>query len=142
MLIQNAQNATPAPQVVATQVAKSASDGASVANAASPPEIETKSDVMKVEASRSGFQQAAEPTPSSQPSMEQLKNVVESINKVLKQANRNLEFSVDKDTSKQVVKLVDSETGDVIRQFPTDEMLAISRAIDQAQEGLLLKQEA
>lgn len=141
MLIQNAQNATPAPQMVATQVVKSAGDGASVANAASPPEIETKSDV-KVEASKSGFQQAAEPTPSSQPSMEQLKNVVENINKVLKQANRNLEFSVDKDTSKQVVKLVDSETGDVIRQFPTDEMLAISRAIDQAQEGLLLKQEA
>jgi len=35
-----------------------------------------------------------------------------------------------------VVKLVDSETGDVIRQFPSDEMLAISKAIGQMQEQL------
>lgn len=141
MLIQNAPNLASAPQVASAARAVKSSDSAPVTVAASPPEVEAKSD-SKMEVSRSGLQQTVESKPLPQPSAEQLKNVVESINKALKQANRNLEFSVDKDTNKQVVKLVDSETGDVIRQFPTDEMLAISRAIDQAQQGLLLKQEA
>jgi len=37
---------------------------------------------------------------------------------------------------------VDTETGDVIRQFPSEDMLAISRSIDRFQQGLLLKQKA
>lgn len=72
----------------------------------------------------------------------QLQNVVDSINRALKQADKNLEFSIDEDTKKAVVKLVDSETGDVIREFPSKEALAISRAIEQMQQGLLLKQKA
>lgn len=72
----------------------------------------------------------------------QMKHVVDNINKALKQSARNLEFIVDTDTEKPVVKVVDSETGDVIRQIPSEEMLSITRAIDQAQENLLLKQTA
>jgi len=72
----------------------------------------------------------------------QLKSMVDSINMVLKQSNKNLEFSVDESTKKPVFQLKDTETGDLIRQFPTEGMLAISRAIDQYQQGLLLKQEA
>lgn len=72
----------------------------------------------------------------------QMKQVVDNINKALKQSARNLEFIVDTDTEKPVVKVVDSETGDVIRQIPSEEMLSITRAIDEAQESLLLKQTA
>lgn len=73
---------------------------------------------------------------------EQIRSAVENINQALKQSNRNLEFSIDESTNKQVFKLKDAETGDVIRQYPTEEMLAVSRAIGQIQQGLLLKQEA
>lgn len=86
--------------------------------------------------------QHAEQVASQHPSAEKLKGLVDNINRALKLANRNLEFSVDESTSKQVVKLVDSDTGDLIRQFPSDEMLAISRAIDQVRQGLLLRQKA
>ncbi|GAB1235076.1 flagellar protein FlaG [Ferrigenium sp. UT5] len=75
-------------------------------------------------------------------SAEQTQRAVDTINQALKQSNKNLEFSIDESTNKQVFKLTDGETGDVIRQYPTEEMLAISRAIDQVQQGLLLKQEA
>lgn len=71
-----------------------------------------------------------------------MKQVVDNINKALKQSARNLEFIVDTDTEKPVVKVVDSETGDVIRQIPSEEMLSITRAIDEAQGSLLLKQTA
>jgi flagellar protein FlaG len=60
----------------------------------------------------------------------------------LHQSNKNLEFTVDTETEDPVVKLVDSETGDVIRQFPTEEALSIAKAIDSYQQGLLFKQEA
>jgi flagellar protein FlaG len=87
-------------------------------------------------------QAAARPVAEQQASTEQVENAVNNINKALKQSNKNLEFSVDESTKKQMFKLKDVETGDVIRQYPTEEMLAISRAIDQVQQGLLLKQEA
>lgn len=74
--------------------------------------------------------------------MEQLKRAAEAINKALRQSNRNLEFRLDEQTNRVVVKLTDTETGELIRQIPSDEMLAISRAIGEFQQGLLLRQKA
>ena len=77
-----------------------------------------------------------------QPSAEELKSAVAAINKAMQQSNQALEFSVDTDTHRTVVKMVDTSTGELIRQFPSEETLAISRGIDQFQRGLLLKQKA
>ena len=87
-------------------------------------------------------QAAAKPVAEQQASAEQVKSAMENINRVLKQSDKALEFSIDESTKKQMFKLTDMSTGDVIRQYPTEEMLAISRAIDQVQQGLLLRQEA
>ena len=77
-------------------------------------------------------------------SSEQLKHAVAVINQVMRESNNSLQFSVDADTKIPVVKLTDTKTGEVIRQIPSEETLAISRSIDQFQQrqGLLLKQEA
>lgn len=92
-------------------------------------------------ASNAQAQPAVKPV-AAQPTAEQLQSVVGNINKVLKQSNSSLEFSVDTDTKKTIVKLVDSGTGELIRQYPTEEMLVIAHAIDQLQQGALLKQKA
>lgn len=76
------------------------------------------------------------------PSPEELKQAVAAINQAMKQSNRNLEFTVDTDTDKTVVKMVDTSTGELIRQFPTETTLAISQGIEQFQQGLLLRQKA
>jgi flagellar protein FlaG len=81
-------------------------------------------------------------TAAVQPTVTELKNMLDNINKILKQNNNALEFNMDADTKKLTVKLVDTETGDVIRQFPSEDMLAISRSIERFQQGLLLKQKA
>ncbi|MDO8314869.1 MAG: flagellar protein FlaG [Rugosibacter sp.] len=73
------------------------------------------------------------------PSSAQLEEAVTHINQVLQQTNRNLEFSVDDTTKRVVVKVVDTQTGELIRQMPSEETLAISRAIGTIQKGLLLK---
>lgn len=67
-----------------------------------------------------------------------VKSAAEQINKFLQQFDRNLQFSVDEETGVHVVKVIDSQSSEVIRQMPTEEMLAIAKALDKLQ-GLLIK---
>ena len=84
------------------------------------------------------------PTTSVQsppPTAEQLKAAVDEVQKALAPVARDLQFSIDHDSGKTVVKVVDSETNKVLRQFPSEEMLNLAKALDKFQ-GLLVKQEA
>lgn len=81
---------------------------------------------------------------TQQASPAQLKNAVDTINQAMQNAGQALEFSVDPNTNKTVVRMVDKDSGDLIRQIPSEEMLAISRSIDQflKRQGMLLSQKA
>lgn len=84
-------------------------------------------------------------TPSTEPqqaSVEELKSAVAAINQAMQQSNQALEFSVDTDTEQTVVRMVDTSTGELIRQYPSEATLAIARGIEQFQQGLLLTQKA
>lgn len=88
---------------------------------------------------------AAEVQKQTQPALtrEQVQSAVDSLNKAMRQVNSNVEFSIDAETKHTVIKVVESTTGEIIRQFPSEEVLAITRSIDQMQQrGLLLKQTA
>lgn len=86
---------------------------------------------------------ASLPPAAPQPvSPEALDNAVAVINQAMQDSNQALRFSVDTDTQRTVVKMVDTSTGELIRQFPSDATLAISRGIAEFQQGLLLKQKA
>lgn len=78
----------------------------------------------------------------AQPSSEQLKQAKNNINEVLRQSNQNVqfEFSLDTDTKKPLFKVVDTKTGELIRQIPSEEMLAIARSIDRFQKVFLFKE--
>ncbi|MEI8647837.1 flagellar protein FlaG [Paraglaciecola sp. Hal342] len=52
---------------------------------------------------------------------------------MLQTRNKQLNFSVDDDSGKQVVKVTDSDSGDIIRQIPTEEVLSLSRRIKELQ---------
>jgi flagellar protein FlaG len=82
------------------------------------------------------------PVAPPQPSLEELKRAVAAINQAMQQSNRNLEFSVDTRSQQAVVRMVDASTGELIRQFPSETALEISRGIEQFQQGMLLKQKA
>ncbi len=85
-------------------------------------------------------QQAAAPLRPA-PEAADVQKAVARAQEVLSRASANLKFAVDGDTGTMVVKVVDTETDQVIRQIPSEEMLAIARNIDRLQ-GLLVKQEA
>ena len=75
------------------------------------------------------------------PTQEQVKAAVDNINKSLQTLNQDVEFSVDHDSNRTIVKVVDQKTKEVIRQIPTPEALEIAKALDTVR-GLLIKQTA
>ncbi len=78
------------------------------------------------------------PTPTSA----QVQQAVQMIGRAIQTFSSNLEFSVDDAAvGKTVVKVVDKETGELIRQIPSQEALDIARALDRLQ-GLLIRQKA
>lgn len=82
------------------------------------------------------------PTPAQQPlSSEGLQQVVRQINDFLKSSASNVEFTLDSRSDKVVVRIVNTQTNQLIRQIPSEEMLAISQSLDQM-TGLLLQRKA
>ena len=71
----------------------------------------------------------------------EVQKATETINSFMSSASRSLTFSLDDDSGKVVVKVVDMTTKEVIRQFPSEEAIAISRSLDKLQ-GLLLNDKA
>jgi flagellar protein FlaG len=77
-----------------------------------------------------------EPAPAALPA-EQLEKLVQQVRQAVHPMAQNLLFSVDKDSGRTVVKVVDANTNELIRQIPSEEVLAISQALEKL-EGLLL----
>lgn len=82
-------------------------------------------------------QQPAQATPSR----EQIDQAMTEVKRALAPVARNLQFSVDDDTGRTIIKVIDASTNEVIRQMPSEELLAITKAIDSF-SGLFVKQKA
>jgi flagellar protein FlaG len=86
-------------------------------------------------------QQAPPPPKDVQSSRKELDQAVKAVNDFVQSANNSLQFSVDEGSGKTVVKVIDIATKEVIKQFPSEEMLAIAKALDGI-KGLLVHQKA
>ena len=62
-------------------------------------------------------------------SKEQVRAVVQEMNKAMESLTSGLEFSVDGTTNQTVVKVINTNTNQVIRQIPSEEMLRVSQRI-------------
>ncbi len=60
-------------------------------------------------------------------SLEEAKELAKAGNKILENVQRNLEFKVDDATKRVVMTIVDKESGEVIRQLPSEEALALAK---------------
>ncbi|OQW35772.1 MAG: hypothetical protein A4E19_16110 [Nitrospira sp. SG-bin1] len=63
------------------------------------------------------------------------------VNEVLSLANPQLRIRVDNETERVVVKVVEQESGEVIRQIPPEELLELEKYLSSP-KGLLLKEQA
>ena len=67
-------------------------------------------------------------------SQKALEKVVSQLNAYIQNTQRDVDFSVDDSTGRVVVRVVDSVSEEVIRQIPSEEMLAISRHLVESLE--------
>lgn len=67
----------------------------------------------------------------------QLESAVDNIQKFIAQSARDITFSIDQESG-TLVKVIDRNSKDVIRQIPSEEVLAISKALDKLQ-GLFVQ---
>ncbi|MCF8196280.1 MAG: flagellar protein FlaG [Polynucleobacter sp.] len=64
---------------------------------------------------------------TSQPSKEAIAKAANDIQNFVKDMGRNLNFSVDEVTGYNVVRVINPETNELVRQLPSEELLKIAR---------------
>ena len=69
----------------------------------------------------------AERVSSTEPVDQELVRAVEQVQVMMDLRNRSVEFTTDESSGTRVVKVVDSGSGDVIRQMPAEELLSFMR---------------
>jgi len=62
----------------------------------------------------------------------QLQAAVQEMEKFFQSVHRNLEFSIDEGSGQVVVKVIATETGEVVRQLPSAEALKIADSLKNA----------
>ncbi len=77
-------------------------------------------------------------------SLDAVKEAVKSGNTMLQSASSSLSFEIDSATKQVVVKIVDRNTGELVRQIPTVEMLDFMRRMKELEgnSGSLIQAKA
>ena len=79
-------------------------------------------------------------TDAPRPIASDAKGVVQAIaqaNEVLRSLSQAIEFQYDRAARVTVIRLVDKNDGQVLRQIPSQEMLEISQALERMQSALV-----
>ena len=64
----------------------------------------------------------------------ELSEQVTEINDMIRNIQRDLAFNIDEDSGKTVIRVIDSESGELIRQIPSEKVLAIATQLRDFQD--------
>ncbi|GGD72337.1 flagellar protein FlaG [Lacimicrobium alkaliphilum] len=78
-------------------------------------------------------QQSADKDKQKEESEQGIEAAIEEIREFANIQNRQLDFSIDEDSQRRVIRVLDAESGDMIRQIPTDEVLQLAERIKELQ---------
>ena len=79
--------------------------------------------IEKVEAKQEPIKINTQPVGSA----EEISKAIEQVQVMMDLRNRSVSISQDSESGKEVIKVRNEQTGEVIRQMPTEEMLAFMR---------------
>jgi flagellar protein FlaG len=82
---------------------------------------------------------AASPAPT--PTKEQVEQAAARVKEVLRGTTSRLEIEIDSDLQKVVIKILNGESGEIIRQIPAQELLDLAKHFDNP-KGLLVREHA
>jgi flagellar protein FlaG len=80
---------------------------------------------------------SATATAKASPSRDDVDTAVKKLNDSMPGSSQSLQFSVDHDSKEIVVKLIDQDTKEVLRQMPSEEALQMAKSIDKLQGRLI-----
>lgn len=76
----------------------------------------------------------------------ELNNAIRNVSGYVQNITRELKFSVDEELGRTIVRVIDENTGDVIRQIPSEDMLQLAKNLAEIKErttrGLLFSGDA
>lgn len=73
---------------------------------------------------------------------QELEEVVEDLNDFAQTVRRQLQFSVDEDSGKTIIKVLDAETGETIRDIPPEEIINMQKQLRETSEKLFHSNES
>jgi flagellar protein FlaG len=76
-------------------------------------------------------------TSKSEASPERVQEAVSRIQSYLSESQRELQISIDKGSGRTVVRVVNPETQEVIRQIPNEEILKLAASITRTGGGII-----
>ncbi|HHQ4580892.1 TPA: flagellar protein FlaG [Aeromonas hydrophila] len=109
---------------------KSGQSAAQVLSGTTEEQRVTAQDVRKQQAGQPGEKNAKQDVSNAD-----IENEVQNLQEFSKLQGWTVNFSVEKDLDQVVIKVVDAETKSMIRQIPSEELLAISKRIKDLREG-------
>jgi len=75
---------------------------------------------------------SAEQIKQKEPDQQPLDDVVSELNNLVRELHRELQFSVDDKSGETVIKVVDRETDEVVRQIPSEEVVRLRQRLQEA----------
>ncbi|MFL1552789.1 flagellar protein FlaG [Pseudomonas sp. D47] len=75
---------------------------------------------------------SSEPVQGEEPQRVALEKAVTDIREFVQASQRNLDFSIDDSTGKVVVKVIATDSGEVIRQIPSETALKLAQNLSDA----------
>jgi flagellar protein FlaG len=81
------------------------------------------------------------PTLAPVPTREKVEQAAARVKDVLRGTTSRLEIEVDSDLHKVVIKILNGESGEIIRQIPAQELLDLAKYLDEP-KGFLLQKRA
>jgi flagellar protein FlaG len=79
----------------------------------------------------------AQPPSQADPSPQEISNASILLKNVIQERATELEFHIDSSFGKPIARITDRQTGEIIRQIPSKELVALAKSLDRMQ-GLLL----
>ena len=70
---------------------------------------------------------------------EQLEQMAQQLQDFMGEMNRSLQFKVDEDSGRDVIKVLDKNSGEVIKQYPSEEVLSLVSKLSES-AGILIDQ--
>jgi len=75
---------------------------------------------------------------NGEPDRKTVESAVERLKNFVQSSNSDVQFSIDEESGLRVIKVVDKETKEVVRQLPSKEVVEMAKTLDKLQ-GLIFR---